>query len=153
MWRGRPNTKKNHKQVFFSFSTVPLRYLLPRSCEAKAKRIFVPSTQPIEMSALILLQSLALRPMPLAPHVGASAAAATASDGAAPLGRRQLLASAGAASALALLGLPRQAEASYALYQASQVRARACARRRRHGLPDAASHLSRHPPVLARAAG
>lgn len=102
------------------------------------------------MSALILLQSLALRPMPLAPHVGA---AATACDGAAPLGRRQLLASAGAASALALLGLPRQAEASYALYQASQVRARACARRRRHGLPDAASHLSRHPPVLARAAG
>ena len=39
----------------------------------------------------------------------------------------------------------RQAEASYALYQASQGRARACARRRRHGLPDAASHLARHP--------
>lgn len=81
------------------------------------------------MSALLLplVQSLALRPMPHAPRLGASAAGAADGDGAAPFGRRQLLASAGAASALALLGLPRQAEASYALYQASQV-TRACAR-------------------------
>jgi len=111
-------------QPVWSFCTKPVamnmsrrrlsRVFTPQTCAFSHLRVH-PHRLPICIMPLLLLGfSCGLSMQPAAVSTPRAPAAST------PPGRREVLAGAGAAAAFALFGLPSSAQASYALYQASQ---------------------------------